>query len=260
MKKLLVVCIAAAAFCGCPALAADMAVKAPPPPPPAPVYSWSGFYVGGSLGGHGGNDSDPALLINGGWFGFADLPLAAAGLPNTLKPSGFAGGGQIGYNWQAQNLVFGVEAGIFGLAGTSSRNAAIPLTNQEMSFVGDSASDKWIATLRARVGLAFDRVLLYVAGGAAFSNWSISHSYFDTVGAIPTTVSSSPTRSGWTVGGGLEYGLTNNWTLRGEYLYADFGTFNNSLTMFLAPGFGFTILRPEKLTENIGLLGLNYKF
>jgi outer membrane immunogenic protein len=261
MKKILLGAVALVAAGAVPALAADLPARTYTKAAVAvsPVYNWSGFYVGGSVGGHVGNDSDPAGLLNNSWFGYADAPLVSAAFRNTLRPSGFAGGGQVGYNWQAQSFVYGVEAGIFGLGGTSSRNSAIPLTNQETSTVGDSANDKGIATFRARAGLAFDRVLLYVVGGAAFSNWSLNHSYSDTVGAIPTTVTSSPTRAGWTVGAGLEYGLTNNWTLRGEYLFANFGTFNNSLTMFTG-GIGFTIQYPEKLTENIGLLGLNYKF
>jgi outer membrane immunogenic protein len=264
VKRILLgaVALALIAIGAASALAADLPVRTYTKSAVAvsPVYNWSGLYVGGSVGGHVGNDSDPAALLNNSWFGSADAAIVSPAFPNTRKPSGFAGGGQVGYNWQAQSFVYGVEAGIFGLSGTSSRNLAIPLTNQQVSTVGDSANDRGIATLRARAGLAFDRVLMYAAGGAAFSNWSLSHSYSDTVGAIPTTVTSSPTRAGWTVGAGLEYGVTNNWTLRGEYLYANFGTSNNSLAMFVGGIGGFTIQYPEKLTENIGLLGLNYKF
>lgn len=244
------------------ALAADMPVKAPVyKAAPAPMFNWSGFYVGGNVGGHWGSDSDPAVFGVNDWFGGgADTSAAANAWPHTLKPSGFAGGGQVGYNWQISNFVFGAEADIFGLTGTSSRNVTFPLNGGTgASFVGDSASVKWMATLRARGGLAFDRVLLYVTGGAAFSNWSINHTYSDTVGATPTNVTNSTTRTGWTVGAGLEYALTNNWTLRGEYLYADFGTFNNSLTMN-APPSGFTVLHPDRLTENIGRAAINYKF
>ena len=116
----------------------------------------------------------------------------------------------------------------------------------------------------ARAGWAFDRVLLYATGGVAFSHWSLNHTYSDTVDAVPVNITTSTTRTGWTVGGGLEYALTNNWTVRGEYLYADFGTFNNYLTQlslaFVAGGSGFTVLHPEKLRENIARAGLNYKF
>jgi outer membrane immunogenic protein len=263
MKKIMLGAIALLAIGAAPALAADLPArtytKAPVVVPPA-VYSWTGFYVGASVGGHAGHGSDPAVFGFNTWFGPPDNTTAANAWPNTLKPSGFAGGGQVGYNWQVSNFVFGAEADIVGLTGTASRNIAFPINfGSQSSFVGDSAKDNWMATLRARGGLAFDRLLLYVTGGAAFSNWSIGHSYSDQAGATPTNVSTSTTRSGWTVGGGLEYAITNNWTVRGQYLYANFGTFNNTLTM-TSGVIGFSVVHPEKLTENLGLVAINYKF
>jgi outer membrane immunogenic protein len=241
------------------ASAADLPRKAPAAlPPPVPVFSWTGFYVGVNAGGHWGRVSDPAVFTDNTWFGGGDAANAAAAWPNTLKPSGFAGGGQVGYNWQVSNFVVGAEADIIGLAGSASRNLVFFINGNPGANVGDSAQDKWMATVRARVGYAFDRALLYATGGVAFANWSFNHTYSDNAGAIPTNVTSTTTRTGWTIGGGLEYALTNNWIVRGEYLYADFGTYNNSLAM--QPGIGFTVLHPEKLTENIARIGVNYKF
>jgi len=248
------------------ASAADMPVKARPPVvAPAPAYSWTGCYVGVNAGGHWGNVSDPAVITNNTWFlGAGDLARAAAAFPNTLDPSGFAGGGQLGCNWQISNFVIGAEADIAGLTGSASRNTSFPVAGGGASVVSDSAKDEWMSTVRARAGWAFDRVLLYATGGVAFAHWSFNHTYsatFDPSGAV-TNITTSTTRTGWTVGGGLEYALTNNWTVRGEYLYADFGTVNNYLT-HISPAFGnntFTVLHPERLTENIARVGLNYKF
>jgi outer membrane immunogenic protein len=261
MKNVAITIVAVAALIGTPALAADMAIKAQPPAP-APVYSWTEWYVGVNAGGHWGNVSDPAVFTQNTWFGGVDAANAAAAWPNTLKPSGFAGGGQLGYNWQApnSNFLLGFEADIDGLTGKASRNVVFSINGGPGgSNVGDSARDNWIATVRGRAGFIFNQALLYATGGAAFSNWSMNHTYSDNAGAVPTNITNSSTRSGWTIGGGLEYAFLNNWTARAEYLYADFGTFNNSLSMQNF-GIGFTVLHPEKLTENILRVGLNYQF
>ena len=249
------------------ASAADMPVKARPKVvAPAPVYSWTGCYVGVNAGGHWGSVNDPAVITNNTWFtggGGTDLASAAAAFPNTLNPSGFAGGGQFGCNWQMSNFVIGAEGDITGLTGSASRNTSFLVAGGGNNFVTDSAKDEWMSTVRARAGWAFDRVLVYATGGVAFAHWSFNHAYSNTFDpGFATNVTTSTTRTGWTVGGGLEYALTNNWTVRGEYLYADFGTFNNYLTHFSPTfgGTGFTVLHPEKLRENIARAGLNYKF
>jgi len=265
----LIATISAVAFAQM-ASAANLPVKARPKAvAPAPAFSWTGCYVGVNAGGHWGQVSDPAVITNNTWFlggGGTDLANAAAAFPNTLNPSGFAGGGQLGCNWQMSNFVIGAEGDIVGLTGNASRSTSFPVAGGGNNFVSDSAKDEWMSTLRARAGWAFDRVLLYATGGVAFAHWSFNHAYsntFDPSGAA-ANISTSTTRTGWTVGGGLEYALTNNWTVRGEYLYADFGTFNNYLThlsfAFVAGGSGFTVLHPERLRENIARAGLNYKF
>jgi outer membrane immunogenic protein len=269
MKKLAIF-IPAALLIGTPALAADLGkpVYKAPPPPPAPVCIWCGFYVGVNAGGHWAHVSDPAFFAeNNGYFGFPDNVAAANSWPNTLNLSGFAGGGQVGYNWQIPNssFVLGFEADIDGLTGSSSRAATFPENGGfDHAFVGDSARDRWISTVRARAGWAFNQTLFYVTGGAAFSHWEMGHSFADTAGPTTVSVTNTSTRSGWTVGGGLEYAFLNNWTVRGEYLYANFGTFNNSLSGTCnfggCPQAVFVVLHPEKLTENIVRVGVNYKF
>lgn len=251
------------------ALAADMAVKSSRPllPQPAPAYSWTGCYFGVSAGGHWAHVSDPAAFSLNTYFGDPDAANAAATWPNSLNPSGFAGGGQIGCNWQAPTtkFVFGFEGDIDGLTGSASRNATFfENRGADHAVVGDSARDDWIATVRARAGLVFNQTLLYVTGGAAFSHWQTGHSFSDTAGPTTVSVTSTSTRSGWTVGGGLEYAFLNNWTARAEYLYADFGTFNNSLSGTCNNGRClpdiFIVTHPERLTENIVRVGLNYQF
>ena len=141
------------------ASAADLPVKARPPAvAPAPVFSWTGCYVGVNAGGHWSSVSDPAVITDNTWFSWrADITNAAAAFPNTLDPSGFAGGGQLGCNWQISNLVIGAEGDIVGLTGSASRNTSFPLIGGAggTSFVSDSAKDEWMSTVRGegRVGL-----------------------------------------------------------------------------------------------------------
>jgi len=183
------------------AQAADL----PPAPAPAavapiayapPVYNWSGFYVGGHLGGGfaGSSWSDP---FNGG--------------NNSFSKDGFIGGGQIGANVQFNWLVLGIEGdfdwtGLKG-SGADSRGNAI------------NTETEWTSTATGRIGAAFDRLLVYGKGGVAFAHDLSSLS--DIAGG---TASATLTRIGWTAGAGLEYALDKNWAARVEYDYLGFGS------------------------------------
>src|ERR1700730_4287464 len=115
----------------------------------------------------------------------------------------------------------------------------------------DRAQDNWLSTVRARAGLAFNNVLIYATGGAAFSNWQVNHQFTDNVFGYVYSQVSITTRTGWTVGGGLEYAVTHNWLLRGEYLYADFGTVTNTVPSN-SGGFGPTALvYQDRLKESV---------
>jgi outer membrane immunogenic protein len=264
MKRLLVAGIAAAAFCGAPALAADMAVKAPPPPVAAP-YNWGGFYVGGNVGGEWGSDKDPAFVSPNAYFGAANLALIDALLPVNLHQSGVTGGLQLGYNLQMSNFVVGVEGDFSALGGNAQRNNVFSQfgAGPTGAFLSDSSRANWFSSLRVRGGYAADRALFYATGGIAFSNWSIHHSYSDDTAGTPvplTTDSTSPTRTGWVAGGGVEYAVTANWTARAEYLYADFGTSASLLSLPPPAAIPTVINHNDRLTQNILRLGVNYKF
>ncbi|QCI63455.1 outer membrane protein [Phreatobacter stygius] len=200
MKKLI---IAAAAMAGLAsgAQAADLGVQrvAVPAAILAPAFNWTGFYVG----------------LNAG-IGIANTNLGTlTGGALSGSGTGFVGGAQIGYNYQINNFVLGVE-GDFGYFGVR-RNF-----NSALGFGIISAYWKtsWDASIRARAGIAIDRLLLYVTGGVAFADFGAGV----TLGGAAVVVNSaSQTRVGWTVGGGAEYAFTPNWTVRGEYLYSNYG-------------------------------------
>ena len=196
MKKMLVLGLLAAALSATPLLAADMATRAPvhKAAPVQQMFNWSGFYAGGYAGwmnGHSTEDGSNKVTLNGGAFG-----------------------GLMGFNVQTNNFVWGLEAdGGWSTADHGSNGSNL-----------QSFRDRFIGNARLRAGLAYDRALFFVAGGAAFTNEKVVHD--------GTTGQDSQTRTGWTIGGGVDYAATQNLILRLEYLFADFGNktyvFNSS--------------------------------
>jgi outer membrane immunogenic protein len=154
----------------------------------APLYNWTGFYVG---------------INGGGAWGSSDF--AAPFTTGSFDISGGVVGGTVGYNWQMGQIVFGLE----GDVDWSNIRGSVPcgLTTCE-------TRNSWLGTARGRLGYAFDRFMPYVTGGLA-------------VGDIKTTIagvgSASDTKAGWTVGGGLEAAIAGPWTAKVEYLYVDLG-------------------------------------
>jgi len=227
----------ASAACGLP-----FSATAAPPPPPAP-FTWTGFYVGGSAGviGQGTTLTDLGASQTGLGF-FAEYPGSTFGI------TGIGGlfGGDIGYNFQTGSVVFGIEA---DFAGSTLNNTA---TFNYFDPANVSSQLHSLGTIRGRVGYAFDRVLLYATGGFAWGNVSNAVN-------VPTfpldSASTSGWQTGWTVGGGLEYAMTNNWTVRVEGFYVDLGTTTAiSSNPYSTCRFGF------KNSYLLGRLGLNYKF
>ncbi len=194
------------------AQAADMPVKAPiKAPPPIVMYNWTGCYIGGHAGA-GWARTEFTNTANTTAFG--DL---GPGEGFTTTKSGFVGGGQLGCNYQVNQWVFGIE-GTF--AGSTIKGDVANTTFGAGDDVFNVKINS-IATVTGRLGYAFNNWLPYIKGGYAGAN--VKFSVDDTVG---TTGSGSETKwlSGWTVGGGLEYGLTRNWILGIEYNYIDLGT------------------------------------
>ncbi len=190
MKKFLLAG-ACLAVLSAPALAADLPVKAHAPVV-APLYNWTGFYIGG----------------NAGW-GWARLSDSVGG----TNLNGFVGGGQIGYNWQVSNFVLGLETDFQGSDQHLTETGTIGAT-----AVTGTARVNWFGTIRGRVGVAANNWLFYVTGGGAYTNVGAS------LTAAGATVSTSTTKWGGTVGGGVEYGINRQWTVGLEYLYVDTGS------------------------------------
>jgi outer membrane immunogenic protein len=204
MKKLLLTGVALAALASGPALAADlparrqMPVKAPEPMA-APIFNWSGLYIGG----HGGG-------------AFSEKCFTADGFDEGCHDGdGWLAGGQIGFNWQSGQFVFGLEfsGSAADITGSHASPGFFPPT---ASYNSDISS---IFLLTGRIGLAFDRLLLYVNGGGAWVREELA--LVDNTMGFSDTVKKN--RSGWTVGAGLEYGLSPNWSIAAQYNYIDLG-------------------------------------
>jgi outer membrane immunogenic protein len=211
-------------------------------PMPAPVYHWTGFYVGSTLGDAFGS-SDPSSSLawtSTGYFGMPEAAAVTAAGQQHITPSGFTGGVEAGYNWQFGSLVWGVESDFeyVGLRGSASTNASL-VGSTATATVESAVSTDWLFTARPRVGVASSNWLFYATGGPAVTDLKGNFSYSDDCGSNPTcngpgepngagAASFSATKVGYAVGGGVEAGLWDRWTLKAEYLFVDFSRSNSS--------------------------------
>jgi outer membrane immunogenic protein len=215
---------------------------------PAPRHylnTWSGFYLGAHIGA-GWLESDGSYVYNG------PIGVPSSGSAN-FDDTSFLGGVQAGVNWQNGSWVFGVEVDYSWMEHTSSkeffRYPAAPADHFDGAVQMDGAG-----SLRARIGWASGPVLLYLAGGLAFADVSVSHAFVRD-GAFATWGEKSGWATGWTIGGGLEYMIARNWTLRGEYRYADYGSYSVTRDLVIEP----STARYDLTTHEVRM-GLNYKF
>lgn len=254
MRRFALALVASVALIGS-AAAADMPVKMPVKAPIIiPMYNWTGFYVGLNAGGSWGRQENDLVTVPGGAVLFA----------NTDHLNGFIGGGQIGYNWQTGHWVFGVEAdfqgsgqkadGSFVLAGGGAN--CINLCPAGLTTTYTDKLD-WFGTVRGRVGYAMGATgnwLPYVTGGWAYGHGAISGTTVS--GAVVTPFSASQDYNGWTLGGGVEWAFADHWSVKGEYLYIDFG---NGPTVPVNAA-GTLAIVSGRMSDNIARLGINYKF
>jgi outer membrane immunogenic protein len=264
MRKTLLASVSAVVLSSSAVMAADLPVKARPlPPPPAPT--WTGFYLGLNAGYAWGN-SDPTLTGN-----VAAPPANALGIfPPSLKPRGFIGGGQAGYNWQSGQWVFGGEVDFSGLdAKADASISPFFATKGASKTVTWSSRYDWLFTARLRGGfLVAPNWLLYATGGLAVTHVNdsaVCTAPFSGCSGFPNpntvTWSESSTLTGGTIGGGIETMFAPNWTARVEYLYAKFKDTTPPTTS--TPPFPFNNVPPMFSFNhdlNIVRFAVNYKF
>ena len=239
MKKILLSAVGLIAVgVAAPASAADMAVRAAPPPVVAPMYYWGGFYIGG----------------NGGWASshncWSIVPLAGTAVADGCSDrSGGVLGGQLGYRWQSGQFVFGLEA----------QGDWADLNGTRVSIFNPAFSTgtrvNGIGLFTGQIGYAWNATLLYLKGGAAVTDNS---AFINTTAGGASVASADATRWGGTVGVGLEYGFSPNWTAGIEYDHLFMGDSNNT----------FSIVNPllagaaNRISQDVDMVTVrfNYKF
>jgi outer membrane immunogenic protein len=284
------------------AIAADLSLPPRPYAPYAPayyhsavVYEWTGFYVGLSAGGGFGlggiHNNVTSALCSVAFIGLGcDLDQASsaavAAVPGGFDthPSGFIGGGQIGYNYQMGWFVWGVEADFSGADIGGSASKTVRATGLDLiapavivNTATGTANQKldWLGTLRGRVGFVpFTPLLVYATGGLAYGHVSIDTTLSETAtvtgvpGVCPcsatSTASTSSTQFGWTAGGGVEWMFAPHWSLKAEFLYYNLGTVSTNMTLVqLNGGVPFTtigITSTANVKGDIARGGINYRF
>jgi outer membrane immunogenic protein len=239
MKKLLLAGVGVLALTfAAPATAADLPARMPAKAPVyvAPVFSWTGFYVGGHLG-WARIDLDSATLGSG-------------------SDDGFIYGGQVGFNYQINQFVIGVEG---QLSGADIGSAATVGVAPGLVATASAGVD-WMATLALRFGVAFGNSLLYAKVGAAWMDFGWNAAVSTTPGGVVlATAGGGATETGWMLGAGFEYAFTPNWSAKIEYNYLDFGGATRTVTgTFLGAPFAFT--DNVDLTTHLVKVGINYRF
>ncbi|MDI1346067.1 MAG: outer membrane beta-barrel protein [Pseudolabrys sp.] len=289
MKKwLLLGFLLAAMNCAEPALAASP--------------TWTGFYVGGSSGYAWGTQKSTTTIADGPGFltchfcdiftGGNDTGVAANAGTQSLRPQGFTGGLQLGYNFQSGPWVYGIETdfGYFGQHRTNSTSVVLPANtalgggggvcgaNATTTCVGNystTVSTDWLLTVRPRIGFAWDRTLAYATVGLAVTQLKFSHTYTDNITyfLIPgntgaggfVQMSASAVKVGFILGGGVEHSFAERWSVKGEYLVTRFSGLgaNGVLTDGLTPTsgtFANFAANADHLTSHMLRVGLNYRF
>jgi outer membrane immunogenic protein len=248
------------------AFAADLPMKAPL----APILpSWTGFYVGGNVGGQWGDADLTTTTVFSpiGYFASSSVPAIALAGAQHFNSSSVTGGLTAGFNWSQSNLLLGFEGDInwFGFKGGATSSAIYPCCAPTSFTINSTASVDWLATVRMRLGvLATPTFLLYGTGGAAIANLNTAWNFTDTFATAAEAAGISSTVVGWTAGGGGEYLFGGGWSVKAEYLFVDLGrnTAIGTLTAFTPPiTFAANVFtHTVEIKSNIVRVGLNYHF
>jgi outer membrane immunogenic protein len=227
-----------------------------------PPFVWTGFYIGGNAGYHWDRDKSWTTANPVGWTQAGGAAIDAL-TPGSLSPAGFAGGGQIGFNYQVTyNFLIGLEGDANWLNSNSVTRSVTGFGGglNPADVFSTSVRHSFLGTMRGRVGVVFDNWLFYATLGLAITDLRHSDSFGSFGNTVVATVNTSTTRAGWTAGGGLEYAFAQNWSAKVEYLYADFGNVERLIPSCVGCAAGSDITVRHGFIENVVRLGLNYRF
>jgi outer membrane immunogenic protein len=269
MKKALFGSAILAVLATAPAMAADMPVKALPPP--APVYSWTGFYFGGTVGAAFAEFKPHTLVFWSptGYFNVTSTPAIDSVSTQDVSLSRFTGSVEAGFNYQVGTAVYGFEADYQYLHLNGSRTGTLvyPCCAPTSFAITSSASTNGVFTARLRYGYAYSSILAYVTGGLAVANLDASFVFADNFATAAESASVSSTRWGWVFGGGIEkeFETARGLSFKGELLYVAFPSVSvtsTNLTAFTPPiAFPTNVfVHSMDLQALIARVGFNYRF
>jgi outer membrane immunogenic protein len=237
------------------------------PPTVAEVFNWTGFYIGGNVGGVWARDSGTSNFFD------PEGDFKNNVQTNALRKGAVIGGIHAGYNWQMTQWVFGVEA---DFDWTNSRNRfcrqtdinSDPCDDNGDGFLTLSEKTEWLGSVRGRLGYAWQRVMVYGTGGAAWgkvdtsinANCLVLGCGFNSITKLNETANFSDTKVGWVAGGGVEAMLDANWIVRVEYLHYDLGQVTNTLNLRVDPDFPQDVPWSRSLKYDTIRVGVSYRF
>jgi outer membrane immunogenic protein len=243
------------------AFAADLAL----PPPPAPIFTWTGSYIGGQIGYAWGSG-------NLNYTGFDPRTGLAFTTGLGGSSSGVIGGAHVGYNYQFNQWVVGLEGSVDGTSISNTVVGTFPAFGGSTITASTNANIQ--GSFRGRAGIAWDRALIYATGGVALGGFTTDYTFtgnnngnhnINGGNVFYGSNSFSNTRVGWTVGGGIDYAVTNNWSIFAEYRYTNWGTVGNQ--GLAAAGFQTVpnltnafINSNHSINQNQVQVGFSYKF
>jgi outer membrane immunogenic protein len=229
---------------------------------------WSGFYIGINGGGAWGRAKTSLNATNNpvGFFNLDNIPGVNAAGTNRINTSGAVAGGQIGYVWQAGKGIFGVEAAFDWTNLKGSRIGSQPyFDNPGIFTINQNPSANWLFTFLGRAGYDMGSWYPYLTAGVAVANLRYGTNYTDLTFAPACACAASfrQTKVGFAGGAGVAWKLTNNWSLRGEYLYIAFDSMNGTSGIVGTPPFDIgtaSLAHSARFTENVARLALDYRF
>jgi outer membrane immunogenic protein len=239
------------------------------------VDDWKGFYAGANVGGaFGGSNVRTTTVLDptAGYFVDTDIPQIAAAGKHDVGLDGFTGGVQLGYNATAgKTFLIGAEFDFGGMNLESTKtDGAVYICCPPASFsITQKVGASWLMTARPRIGITHGKALIYGTGGLAVTNIHDKVLFTDNDANALEGGGRNENKIGWTVGGGVEYQIKAHWSLKGEYLYVNFGRVSSTSTNLIATPGGVTpptsfptnvFTHSADLHANIIRAGLNYRF
>ncbi len=245
----------------------------------ASAQNFTGFYFGGYVGGSVNSSVAQTTTVSpiGGYFATTSPAAIATAGHMAFGPTNITGGGQVGWNFRFGHFIVGpeVDFGSSRMNVTASSTAIYPCCSPTTFTVNQSAKTRGLFTARARAGWAFGPLFLYGTGGVGLTNINYQEFFTDTFENATENGGAHVDKAGWVVGGGAEIALSHHFSMKGEFIYSNFGTLTststNLATSFLdgivPSGFPTITLWPQNpfthtltLTQKIGRFGVNFRF